>query len=211
MPLTDKQQVFIDLYVIPGPDGSLNATQAYRRAYPNCKSDTAAQAASSRLLLNVMVREAVDKRLAEFAEETGLTAKRAWRESRYIAMSDIGDVIDFTGEEPRLKPANQIPESAAGRSRSVKVKRYLEGTGEEAREVQVLEFTFWDKPGELHTRLKSLGELKERIEVTGKDGGPIKSEHTVLDLPDISTEEFKALPMGERVARLKEVLRAINK
>jgi phage terminase small subunit len=54
MPLTPLQQRFVDEYLIDG-----NATAAYRRAQPSVKSDAVAQAASSRLLSNVMIRDAI--------------------------------------------------------------------------------------------------------------------------------------------------------
>jgi hypothetical protein len=52
---------------------------------PTRNADAAARAAAARLLGNVRVREAVDARLAAFAEETGMTAKEAWAESRWGA------------------------------------------------------------------------------------------------------------------------------
>ena len=43
--MTEKQQKFADEYII-----SLNATQAYKKAYPNIKNDDVARANGSRLL-----------------------------------------------------------------------------------------------------------------------------------------------------------------
>jgi phage terminase small subunit len=187
---TDKQQRFIDEYCI-----DQNATQAYRRAGYKVKSDPAANSAASRLYMNPAIRAAIDAKLAILARDTAMTAKEAWRESGFIARSSMGDIIDFSGINPKLRPANEIPESAIRALKSVKVKRYMEGTGEEAREVQLLEFRFWDKPGELHTRLKALGELKETIEHTGKDGGKIEAEVTIIDKRETIAsfvEEFRA-------------------
>lgn len=58
----------------------------------------------------------------------------------------VGEILDFTGDVPKLKPACQIPEHARRAIASVKVKRYVEGTGDKAREVEVTEFTLWNKP-----------------------------------------------------------------
>ena len=77
MALTNQQQRFIDLYVIPCSDGALNGTKAYRSAYPNCRSNAAARAAAARLLANVSVRAEVDRRLKELAAKTQLTAEEA--------------------------------------------------------------------------------------------------------------------------------------
>lgn len=58
--LTLKQKKFADEYIISG-----NATEAYKKAYPNVKSDKAAMAGASRLLRNVKVKTYIENRLAE--------------------------------------------------------------------------------------------------------------------------------------------------
>lgn len=175
-PLTDKQRRFIDEYCI-----DQNATEAYKRAGYQAGSDNAAAVAASRLLANPRIRAEVDARLAELAKKARITAEEAWRELGHIARSDIGDILDMTGVEPRLKPANQIPESARRAIKSVKVKRYMEGSGDDAREVELIEFTFWDKPGQIGVALRALGELKEKVEHSGPGGKPIESTVTVID------------------------------
>ena len=56
MSLTVKQKRFCDEYVI-----DLNATRAYKAAYPRVKSDEVAKAAASRMLTNVNVSAYIDK------------------------------------------------------------------------------------------------------------------------------------------------------
>lgn len=166
---TDKQLRFIAEYLI-----DQNGTRAYRAAYPNCKSDDAAGAAAARLLGNVRIRALVDAGMKALAEATGMTAQETWREYRYIAESDIAGWIDFSSIEPKLRPANQVSEATRRATKSVEVKRYTEGTGEDAREVQVMKFTFWDKPTALTIRLRALGEVKDKVEHTGKDGAAME-------------------------------------
>ena len=50
--MTRKQKIFADEYLI-----DLNATRAYKVAYPSVKNDATAAAAAARLLRNVKVRE----------------------------------------------------------------------------------------------------------------------------------------------------------
>ena len=49
--MTDAQKRFCDEYLI-----DLNATRAYKVAYPNCKKDETARANGSRLLTNICIR-----------------------------------------------------------------------------------------------------------------------------------------------------------
>lgn len=62
--MTDKQKLFADEYLI-----DLNATRAYKVAYPNVKNDDTAAAAASRLLRNVKVQEYIAQRMAEKESE----------------------------------------------------------------------------------------------------------------------------------------------
>ena len=48
--MTEKQKIFADEYLI-----DLNATRAYKVAYPRVKNDEVAAAAAARLLRNVKV------------------------------------------------------------------------------------------------------------------------------------------------------------
>jgi phage terminase small subunit len=93
---------------------------------------TAAQQAS-RMLRNVKVQEALAKSREKLAERSQVTAERTMRELAYVGYSDIGQIIDFDGNQLKLKPASSIPEAARRSIASVKVKRYVEGRGEVKR------------------------------------------------------------------------------
>jgi phage terminase small subunit len=205
MPLTHKQLRFVEEYLI-----DLNATQAYKRAGYKVQSDHSAQVNSSRLLSKAVIAEKIKEKIAERSAAAGITADDVWREWRYIACSDIGDILDFTGEKPKLKPVNTIPESARRSIKSVKVRHHLEGHGDQAREVEIMEFTLWDKPAALAIVARAMGELIERVEHSGPGGGAIPLEHTI-DFPDIHTDEFRALSAEERMRRLGEAIRAISR
>ncbi len=62
--MTEKQKIFADEYII-----SLNATQAYKKAYPNVKKDAVARANGSRLLTNANVKAYIDDRLEKLKSE----------------------------------------------------------------------------------------------------------------------------------------------
>lgn len=62
--MTEKQQKFADEYIV-----SLNATQAYKKAYPNVKRDKVAQVNGSRLLSNAIIKAYIDERLEELKSE----------------------------------------------------------------------------------------------------------------------------------------------
>lgn len=62
--MTEKQKIFADEYII-----CLNATQAYKKAYPHIKKQRVAESAGSRLLSNVEVKAYIDEQLEKLQSE----------------------------------------------------------------------------------------------------------------------------------------------
>lgn len=185
MALTPKQQRFVEEYVI-----DRNASAAARRAGYSVRT---AGSIGDENLKKPEIADAIAEKTAALSKAAQLSAEDVWREWGNLARSDIGDIIDFTGTDPKLKPACQIPESARRCISSVKVKRYTEGVGDHARQVEVIEFKLWDKPGTLATVAKALGKLVDRVEHTGADGGPVEVTVTDARKNILSfAEEFRA-------------------
>jgi phage terminase small subunit len=166
--LTAKQQRFVDEFLV-----DQNCTQAATRA--GYRPDFGRKLARKR-----HVKAAIEAALAQRSAETAqratraaLEAERVLAEYELLAHSDIGDILDFTGDKVQLRPARDIPERARRAIRSMKVRRYVEGRGDDAREVEVTEFALWSKPEALARAAQHLGLLKERHEHSGPDGGPI--------------------------------------
>ena len=65
MALTKKQKIFADEYVI-----DLNATRAYRVAYPSVKKEETAAVNGSRMLRNAKVAEYIQKRMQDRQKRT---------------------------------------------------------------------------------------------------------------------------------------------
>lgn len=61
--MTEKQKRFADEYLI-----DLNATRAYKVAYPNVRKDTVAAVNASKLLRNTKVKIYIDKQLQEISD-----------------------------------------------------------------------------------------------------------------------------------------------
>lgn len=62
--MTEKQKIFADEYII-----CLNATRAYKKAYPNVKKDEVARANGSRLLTKANVKAYIDEHLEKLQSE----------------------------------------------------------------------------------------------------------------------------------------------
>lgn len=87
MPLTEKQQRFVEEYLI-----DLNASAAYKRAGYSAKGN-AAETCAARLLRNVQVQAAISELRAEQSEKTGVTAEWVLTEAAdmYREAKEAGD------------------------------------------------------------------------------------------------------------------------
>lgn len=118
--MTEKQKIFADEYLI-----DLNATRAYRVAYPNCKKNSSADAAARKLLGNTRIKNYIDEKLQEIHDEKTADIKevmeyltsvlRGESESEEIVVEGVGDGCSEArtmkkkpSEKDRLKAADLI-------------------------------------------------------------------------------------------------------
>ena len=167
--LTVKQQAFAEHYVLHG-----NASEAYRRAYnTNAKPDTV-KAEAQRLLNNPHVAptiEALLKRVAEIAEEKfDIKAEDILQEIAAVAFYNAEDFFEWGIHDgkpfARLKPSADLTRTQKAAIESV--QELIAKTGGRATEVQM-----GDKLGALKLLAQHLGLLKNVVENTGKNGGPV--------------------------------------
>lgn len=86
--MTEKQKIFSDEYLI-----DLNATRAYRVAYPSVKKEETAAAAGARLLRNVKVQKYVSDQMQERQKRTEVTQDRVVQELAAIAFARATDYV----------------------------------------------------------------------------------------------------------------------
>lgn len=161
MALTKKQKLFVEEYLI-----DLNATQAAIRA--GYSPDTA-QEQSSRMLSNVMVKNEIDKAMAERSRRTGINQDRILMELAKIALVNPEKVVNF--DEATIREDAQ-PEDLAAVA-SVKVKRFPTKDGEGIER----EIKFYDKTKALDLAGRHLGMFKDKVEISGS----LETEKTKLD------------------------------
>lgn len=175
--LTPKQQRFVEEYLV-----DLNATQAAIRAGYSAKT---ANEQGARLLANVSVQAAITERMKARQERTEITQDRVLAELAKIAFGDqrrvmtwgptgvkLRDSEQLTGDEAAI--VAEVSESVTAAGGSLKLKTH-------------------DKVGALKLLGEHLGMFKQKVELTGKDGGPIQSQNTPSDLSSLTDEELDQL------------------
>ena len=179
--LTPKQQRFADEYLT-----DLNGKQAAIRAGYAPRS---AEVAASKLLRVPKVAAAVQAGMAKRQARMELSADRVLLELLRVAMSDLSQAYDKNGN---LLPVQDMPEDVRRSIAGIKVFEEFEGYGEARVKVgEVREVKFWSKTDALRDLGKHLKLFVERMEHTGKDGGPIKTEGGPFPLENLTDEQLR--------------------
>lgn len=103
--MTKKQKIFADEYLI-----DLNATRAYRVAYPSVKKDETAAASAARMLRNVKVQEYISERMQERQQRTEITQDMVVKELAAIGFSKATDYVTIRGGAVIVKDTDALTE-----------------------------------------------------------------------------------------------------
>lgn len=148
--MTEKQKVFADEYLI-----DLNATRAYRVAYPSVKKDETAAAAAARMLRNVKVAAYIQERMQERQKRTEITQDRVLQELAAIAFAKATDYAEIKNECVRIKDTAELNEQQV---------RALAGIEEGKFGIKV---KLNDKEKAIELIGRHLGMFKDKLEVSG--------------------------------------------
>ena len=152
--MTDAQKRFCDEYLI-----DLNATRAYKVAYPSCKKDDTARANSSRLLAKANIQEYVAKRQRQIEKRTEITQDRVLKELAKIAFGDVRKLYTANGA---LRNIVDLEDDIAGAISGVETYEEYDGRGEDREHIgDTKKVKMLDKTKALELIGKHLGMFKE--------------------------------------------------
>ncbi|MGQ7673240.1 terminase small subunit [Streptococcus suis] len=118
--MTEKQKIFADEYII-----SLNATQAYKKAYPNVKKDDAASVNGSKLLRNTKVKAYIDEQLEKLQSERVADQQEVLEFLTSVMRGEVTEPLLVLDGEGTQRLAMVKPSVATRRSAAVDLgKRY---------------------------------------------------------------------------------------
>ncbi|ENX03607.1 hypothetical protein F900_00701 [Acinetobacter modestus] len=193
MALRGKQQRFVDEYLV-----DRNATQAAIRAGYSQKTATVIGAEN---LTKPNIQEAIKLGEAEIAERTKITQDRVMKELEKIGFSNMLDYITITNGGDPVTDFSALTRDQAAAISEITVEEYTEGRGEDARNVKRTKFKLSDKRSALVDMGRHLGMFKDKVEITGANGGPIQQHHTntplsLDDLAKLTPEELSRLAIN---------------
>lgn len=182
MALTPKQKIFADEYLI-----DLNATRAYKVAYPNVKKDEVAAAAATRLLRNVKVADYVQKRMDERAHRTEITQDMVLQELARLGFFDIRKLFNDDGKPLDI---SMIDDDTAACIAGMDVLDAYEGAGEDKEFIgYVKKYKLSDKLKALELLGRHLGMFRDKVELSG-------GVETTNPYAGLTTEELRKLIHG---------------
>lgn len=193
MALRGKQQRFVDEYLV-----DRNATQAAIRAGYSQKTATVIGAEN---LTKPNIQEAIKLGEAEIAERTKITQDRVMKELEKIGFSNMLDYITITNGGDPVTDFSALTRDQAAAISEITVEEYTEGRGEDARNVKRTKFKLSDKRSALVDMGRHLGMFKDKVEITGANGGPIQQHNTntplsLDDLSKLTPEELSRLAIN---------------
>ena len=159
--MTDAQKRFCDEYLI-----DLNATRAYKVAYPKIKKDHTATVNGNRLLTFADIKKYISDKIKEREKRTEVTQDKVIQELAKIAFADIRSLYNDSGE---LKNIKEIDNDIAGAIISLETLEEYEGYGDNREKVgDTRKVKLLDKTKALELLGKHLGMFRDKIEVGGK-------------------------------------------
>lgn len=149
--MTKNQKIFVNEYLI-----DLNATRAYKVAYPNIKKQRTAESAGNRLLSNVEVRSEINKRMKEREKRTEITQDKVIKELANLAFTDRTDIVTITSGRVIIQNFDDL---------TIEQRACIAGVKETKFGIEVL---FYGKEKALEMLGRHLGMFNDKIEVKGE-------------------------------------------
>ena len=184
--LNHKQQKFV-YNIYHQPVSGWSNTKCYQEAYQNPNYNTSAVEAN-RLLKHPKVIYCLQKLRESYYNILNVTSDRVLDELSAISFSDLADYFDQDGH--LIKHPKDLP---------AKMRRAISGFEAIAQIDGSMRYkvTLWNKSDGLKQLRQMLAMDKQpppqRIELTGKDGQPIKVMHQQMDLSILTDTEVKHL------------------
>jgi phage terminase small subunit len=151
-----------------------NSGRAAYRAAGYDGTGAVADAAASRLLRNVKVAARVAELKEQAAKGAVMTAREVLEELSKLGRANMADYMKIGPDGDPVLNFAELSRDQAAALVEVTVEDFLDGRGEDAREVRKVKFKLADKRGALNLLGKHLGLFRDRVEHTGKDGGPME-------------------------------------
>jgi phage terminase small subunit len=186
--LTIKQEKYVQ-----GLFAGMSQREAYKRAFnPKKMSDKTIDENASRLANSIKVIARLEELKSELKNRNMITVERVMAEYAKLGFFDPRRLFHDDG---RPKDITELDDETAACIAGLDVQEVYEGNGDQREFVgYVKKYKLADKKAALDSIAKCLGMFTDKMEITGKDGGPI-------DIRSMTDEELdrQIKEMQERI------------
>lgn len=152
-----KQQRFVEEYLV-----DFNATRAAMRAGYKAKN---ADVVGAQLLRKTLVAAAIEKGRAKLAAKSEVSAERVLAELSKLGFANMQDYMRGGADGDPFLDFSKLTRDQAAALQEVTVEDYVDGRGDDARQVKRVKFKLADKRAALVDLGKHLGMFVDRHEV----------------------------------------------
>jgi len=174
--LTVKQEKFAqNLFT------GMTQREAYKAAYDaENMTDKSIDEKACELAANVKVTERIEQLTEELRLRNMVTVERVVAEYAKLGFFDPRNLFNADGSPKKI---TELDDDTAAALAGLDIQEIYEGFGEEKKFVgYTKKYKLTDKKSALDSMAKYLGMFTEKIEHTGKDGGPIEFEQILRDI-----------------------------
>ncbi|HEV2303168.1 MAG TPA: terminase small subunit [Stellaceae bacterium] len=171
--LTPKQQRFVEEFIV-----DYNGTQAAIRAGYSKRS---ANEQAARLLAKDSVAAAVAGAREAQSKRTEITADAVLAELVKLGFANMADYMKVGPHGDPYLDFSALTRDQAAALQEVTVEDFVDGRGEDARDVRRVKFKLADKRAALVDLGRHLGMFPSKVEMTGKDGAPVIIQISAAD------------------------------
>ncbi len=182
------------------PQGFTEKEWRFVLNYPRCKmngtraailagyAESGAPQQAQRLLKKAHVKKALEEWLAKINEDIDISAERVLQEIAKLAFANMGDYVTVQDDGTALVDFSALTPREMAAIQEISTEEYVEGQTQEdpGRNVRKIRFKLGDKKGSLELLARYHKLLTDRLELTGKNGGPVtlRTLDKVLDDQD---------------------------
>lgn len=200
--LTAQQREFVDHYLVSGFDAARAAINARYVAFDGSKeSEKDARRVGNRLIKKKFIKHAIDLALDYHARRSEIKVMDLINELGVIAKTSMGDFIetDGKGKDHFVLPATGDPRLRA--ISEITIETYMEGRGENAREVKRQKVKLYDRMAAIEKLLKIAaasdeGRINERgVRPEAEQASTVNNVQNIVIMP-VPAGQFIPAPVN---------------
>jgi len=181
--------------------------QAYAELYPGDKAPSTIATKATKLHRQSTIQTRIVEIKESLAVRTNITQQRVLEELAKIGFANAGDMIELDADGKTTVDLSKLTKDQKAAIAEIQIDTDKKGK-------QRVKVKLHDKRGALMDIGKHLGMFREKIELTGKDGGAIevknKLEVSLLDREERDMLKQMLLAIAERKAEREAGMRTVN-